>query len=157
MSSLLPSASPTHRTDHVPVLADEVRELLAVQPGETVAVQNGDRTGHSFNFQTKVNPLYNKGLPPRGSFEITFAKPEPPFAVKCNMHPWERGYVAVMPNPFFYVTGRGGSFAIQGLPPGEYEVVVWHERFKEARAKVTVGAKETKDVNFTLKYPADSR
>jgi 16S rRNA (cytosine1402-N4)-methyltransferase len=35
------------RTDHVPVLADEVRELLAVQPGETVVDATFGAGGHA--------------------------------------------------------------------------------------------------------------
>jgi hypothetical protein len=134
-----------------------VPHVLAMQAGQTLYVQNGDRAAHSYRFETKVNPLFNKALPPGGGFEILFKEPEPPFVVKCNQHPWERGYVAVLPHPFFYVTGRNGSFAIEGLPPGDYEVVVWHERFKEARAKVSVGVRESKVSNFTLKYPGDVR
>ncbi|HEX8337049.1 MAG TPA: carboxypeptidase-like regulatory domain-containing protein [Pyrinomonadaceae bacterium] len=55
------------------------------------------------------------------------------------------------------MTGRNGSFAIEGLPPGDYEVVIWHEKFKEARAKASVGVRETKVSNFTLRFPADAR
>ena len=33
---MLPNALQPNATDHVPVLAEEVRRLLAVQPGETV-------------------------------------------------------------------------------------------------------------------------
>ena len=131
--------------------------VLAMQAGQTLYVQNGDRTAHNYFFQTKVNPIVNKSLLPRGAFEILFARPEPPFVVKCQQHPWERGYVAVLPHPYFYVTGRGGAFAIEGLPPGDYEVVVWHEKFKEARAKVSLGVRETKVSNFTLKFPGDAR
>lgn len=134
-----------------------VPRVLAMQAGQTVYVQNGDRTLHSYRFQAKVNPLFNKAVFPGGGFEILFKEPEPPFVVKCNQHPWERGYVAVLPHPFFYVTGRNGSFAIEGLPPGDYEVVIWHEKFKEARAKVSVGVRESKVANFTLKYPGDVR
>ena len=134
-----------------------VPRVLAVRAGETLSVQNEDRTHHNPAFQTKVNPLSNRPLFPGGSFEISFMQPEPPFVVRCNQHPWERGYVAVFSHPFFYVTGRGGSFAIEGLPPGEYEVVVWTEKFLEARTKVSVGAKETKVANFTLRYPGDVR
>ncbi|MFL6335439.1 MAG: carboxypeptidase regulatory-like domain-containing protein [Pyrinomonadaceae bacterium] len=134
-----------------------VPHVLAMQAGQTLYVQNADRTHHNPTFQTKVNPLYNKGLPPGASFEIPFTKPEPPFVVTCRQHPWERGYVAVFPHPFFAVTARNGTFAIEGLPPGDYEVVVWHEKFKETRAKVTVGARESKAVNFSFKYPADVR
>jgi 16S rRNA (cytosine1402-N4)-methyltransferase len=47
VSSLLPSALQRSRTDHVPVLADEVRELLAVQPGETVVDATFGAGGHA--------------------------------------------------------------------------------------------------------------
>jgi hypothetical protein len=134
-----------------------VPHVLALQAGQTLYVQNGDRTLHSYRLQTKVNPLVNKALTPGGGMEILFKEPEPPFIVRCNQHPWERGYVAVLPHPYSYVTGRNGAFAIEGLPPGEYEVVVWHEKFKEARAKVSVGVRESKVANFTLKYPGDAR
>jgi 16S rRNA (cytosine1402-N4)-methyltransferase len=43
---MLPNALPT-ATDHVPVLAEEVRELLAVQPGETVVDATFGAGGHS--------------------------------------------------------------------------------------------------------------
>jgi len=44
---LLQSASHQHSADHVPVLADEVRELLAVQPGETVIDGTFGAGGHA--------------------------------------------------------------------------------------------------------------
>jgi 16S rRNA (cytosine1402-N4)-methyltransferase len=47
VSSLLPSALPRSRTDHVPVLADEVRRLLAVRPGETVIDATFGAGGHA--------------------------------------------------------------------------------------------------------------
>ena len=47
MWSLLPSALQRSRTDHVPVLADEVRELLAVRPGETVVDATFGAGGHA--------------------------------------------------------------------------------------------------------------
>jgi hypothetical protein len=128
-----------------------------MQAGQTLYVQNGDQTSHNYRFQTAVNPVFNKALAPGEAFEIPYTRPEPPFAVTCRQHPWERGYVAVMSHPFFAVTGRNGSFAIEGLPPGDYEVVVWHEKFKEARMKVSVGVRETKGANFTFKFPVDVR
>lgn len=140
-----------HRRCHI------APRVLAMQAGQTLYVQNGDRTHHNPAFQTKVNPLFNVGLAAGQRFEIPYARPEPPFPVRCNRHPWERAYVAVLPHPFFAVTRRNGSFAIEGLPPGDYEVVVWHEQLKEARAKVRVGAREVKVSNFTFKYPGDVR
>jgi 16S rRNA (cytosine1402-N4)-methyltransferase len=45
--SLLPSALQRSRTDHVPVLANEVRGLLAVTPGETVVDATFGAGGHA--------------------------------------------------------------------------------------------------------------
>jgi 16S rRNA (cytosine1402-N4)-methyltransferase len=44
---MLPNALPPGATDHVPVLADEVRESLAVQPGETVVDTTFGAGGHA--------------------------------------------------------------------------------------------------------------
>jgi 16S rRNA (cytosine1402-N4)-methyltransferase len=44
---MLPNVQRTDAADHVPVLADEVRELLAVQPGETIVDATFGAGGHS--------------------------------------------------------------------------------------------------------------
>ena len=44
---MLPNVLPSSAADHVPVLADEVRELLAVQPGETVVDATFGAGGHA--------------------------------------------------------------------------------------------------------------
>ena len=44
---MLQNASPQSKADHVPVLADEVRELLAVRPGETLVDATFGAGGHS--------------------------------------------------------------------------------------------------------------
>src|ERR687892_2042940 len=45
--TMLPNVLQPNATDHVPVLADEVRERLAVQPGETVIDATFGAGGHS--------------------------------------------------------------------------------------------------------------
>jgi 16S rRNA (cytosine1402-N4)-methyltransferase len=44
---MLPNVLQPNATDHVPVLADEVRELLAVEPGDTVVDATFGAGGHS--------------------------------------------------------------------------------------------------------------
>src|SRR5918997_6446909 len=44
---MLPSVLQPNATDHVPVLADEVRRLLDVQPGETVVDATFGAGGHA--------------------------------------------------------------------------------------------------------------
>ncbi|HEY2066281.1 MAG TPA: carboxypeptidase regulatory-like domain-containing protein [Gemmatimonadaceae bacterium] len=55
-------------------------------------------------------------------------------------HPWVHGYVAVFDHPYFAVTKPDGSFSIDGVPPGKYTLVAWHERTKRVEQPVEVPA-----------------
>ena len=58
--------------------------------------------------------------------------------VRCDQHPWTRGWVAVFDHPYYAVTARDGSFALDSVPPGTYRLVTWHERFGKTEQRVTV-------------------
>jgi hypothetical protein len=70
--------------------------------------------------------------------------------VKCDIHPWMNAYVAVVPHPYFAVTGPDGAFELPNLPPGTYTVEVWHEKYKSMEQTVTIGDGETGTVEFTF-------
>jgi len=74
-----------------------------------------------------------------------------PFKVKCDVHGWMKAWMAVMPNPFYSVSQDNGTFTISNLPPGSYTIVAWHEKYGQQEQQLTVGAKESKAVNFTFK------
>ena len=44
-----------------------------------------------------------------------------------------------------------GKYTISNLPPGNYTLVFWHEKYGSQEQNVTVGAKETKTVDATFK------
>jgi carboxypeptidase family protein len=69
---------------------------------------------------------------------------------KCDVHGWMNAYVGVLDHPYFAVTGDNGSFELKGLPPGTYTIEAWHERLGTKTQSVTLGAKESKDLNFTF-------
>lgn len=60
--------------------------------------------------------------------------------VRDDLHPWIRAYLAVSPHPFVAVTGADGTFRFDGVPPGSYTLVVWHERFGTTQQRVRVDA-----------------
>lgn len=68
----------------------------------------------------------------------------------CNTHPWMRGWVIVTDDAAA-VSGADGRFAIDNVPPGTYELRVWHETLKGAPQKVTVAAGKPTEINFALK------
>ena len=60
--------------------------------------------------------------------------------IRDDLHPWVRAYLAVTPHPFVAVTAADGRFRFDGVPPGRYTMVVWHERFGTKQQRVRVDA-----------------
>jgi hypothetical protein len=81
----------------------------------------------------------------------TFEKAELLFPVRCDMHPWMLAFVAVLPHPFFAVTGPDGAFAIEGLPAGTYEIEALHDKLKPVTAKLSLRDGESAQLQLSLK------
>jgi len=51
--------------------------------------------------------------------------------LRCNAgHVWMNAEMMVAPHPYYVVTDKEGNFEITQVPPGEYEIVAWHEGWK---------------------------
>ena len=70
--------------------------------------------------------------------------------VKDVDHPWPTAYIAVFDHPYFAVTAPNGTFTIDGVPPGKYTVVAWHERTGRAEQMVEVTAAGTARADLVL-------
>ena len=125
----------------------------AVMVGQTLEIKNDDATLHNVHAMPVVNSQFNVGQPVQGMVSPQHLdKPEmTPFKIKCDVHGWMKSYMAVMPHPFYSVSQANGTFTISNLPPGQYTVVAWHEKYGQQEQQVTVGAKESKALNFTFK------
>ena len=147
----------TWPTPATPVQLDQkgcmyMPHMIAVQTGQNIEVKNSDQTNHNIHPLPKTNQEWNESQPPGSEAKLkSFPREEVAIPVKCNIHPWMRSYISVLPHPFFAVTGDDGTFTIKGLPPGTYTVTVWHEKLGSVDQQVTVGAKESKSVDFALK------
>jgi plastocyanin len=126
--------------------------VVAVMAGQQLQVINSDATTHNIHPTPADNREWNKSQPPNSpAITDTFARPEVAIPVKCNVHPWMKGYVAVLANPLFAVTGKDGKFEIKGLPPGTYTITAWQEKYGTQDQTVTIGPKESKTADFTFK------
>ncbi len=129
--------------------------VFGVRVGQPIEIINDDPTLHNIHAVPKVNSEFNNGQPIQGmKMTHVFDKPEVMVPFKCVRHGWMNAYVGVLDHPYFAVTDAAGSFDIKNLPPGTYTIEAWHEKLGTMQAKVTVGAKETKDVPFTFKAAA---
>ncbi len=128
--------------------------VAAVMPGQPVKILNPDGTLHNVHILSKVNPEENIAMPKfRKEITVKFNKPEPMFAVKCDVHPWMGAWVAVIANPFFNVTKTDGKFTIANLPAGTYEIEAWHEKLGTKTATVTVGDSDNATQDFSFAAP----
>jgi hypothetical protein len=66
-----------------------------------------------------------------------------------------RAYGGVMPHPYFQVTGADGAFSLKGIPPGKYELVVWHEKLGKSTQTIEIGNGQSVSLNFTLSAKTD--
>lgn len=126
--------------------------VLALMAGETLRVGNSDPTMHNIHAQPNApsNPEWNLSQGPKAAaIDKTFHDPEVMMPIKCNQHPWMKAYVNVAGSPFYAVSDADGNFQIAGLPPGNYTIAAVHEALGEQTQKVSIGAKETKTVDFT--------
>jgi len=126
-----------------------VPHMAAVMIGQPVRFEDSDQTLHNIHPMPKKNAEWNQSqMPNAPPIDKSFSNPELMIPVKCNQHPWMHMYLSVLGNPFFAVTGKDGSFRLQGLPPGTYTIAAVQEKYGEKTATITVGPKDDKSVNF---------
>jgi plastocyanin len=126
--------------------------VFGLRVGQPLEIVNDDPTLHNIHASPKVNTEFNTGQPIQGMKTThTFDKPEVMVPFKCDVHGWMNAYVGIVAHPYFAVTGKDGKFDLKTLPPGTYTIEAWHEKLGTQEMKVTIGAKETKDVSFTFK------
>jgi Carboxypeptidase regulatory-like domain len=129
--------------------------VFGIRVGQELDIINSDPTLHNIHALPKNNTEFNTGQPIQNMKTMhMFTAPEVMVPFKCDVHGWMNAYVGVMDNPYFAVTDKDGKFSLKGLPPGTYTIEAWHEKAGTQTAMVTLGAKETKEADFTFKAPA---
>ncbi|MHB8418638.1 MAG: carboxypeptidase regulatory-like domain-containing protein [Myxococcales bacterium] len=131
-----------------------IPHVQAVPVGTNLVVINSDGVLHNVHATETAVTVFNYAMPIKG-------QKTPPkkldkaglISLKCDVHGWMNGAIAVEDNPYFAVTGDDGSFTLADVPPGSYTVQVWHERLGTQDQKVTVaaGGKATADFKLAAK------
>ena len=129
---------------------------LLLRTGQSVVVKSGDNCAHN----THTYPIRNKAdnfiinANNRTGLKFTYPIAEfLPTTVKCDIHPWMRGYWLVLDHPYMAVTNAQGQFTVTGLPPGKYEFRCWHELVGYVAAGSKRGFTVTIKANQTTKLP----
>jgi plastocyanin len=124
--------------------------VIVAHTGQEVWIQNEDAVTHTVHPLAHANPELNRSQPPgTDPVVIRYNRPEI-IAVKCELHSWMRGVLAVFPNSHHAVTDSGGAFSLRDLPAGKYTVTAWHELYGEQSKEIAITDGETRDLDFVF-------
>lgn len=125
--------------------------ILVARVGSEVDVVNSDKALHNVRAQAGETRLMNYAMPIPGHVVPTRLRKEGIFKVSCDVHPWMRAWLLVLPTAASAITDENGAYRLEGIPPGRHKVKIWHERLGEREAEVQIasGQSTTHDVQYT--------
>jgi len=128
--------------------------VVAFRVGQPVTIRSSDKTQHNVHLNSKLNGEWNMTMNEPSDLKLSddkaikVAEMPKDLRLKCDVHPWMGAYVGAFKHSYFFVTGKDGAFTLKDLPPGDYEIEAWHERFKSKPVSIKLGDKETKEITF---------
>ena len=118
-----------------------VPHIMIVPQGKPLKIESSDPVLHTVQmFGVSTN---NIPFPFQNQFIPVMMNHNGVVELKCNAgHVWMNANVLVVKHPYYAVTDEHGAYKLSDVPPGEYEIVAWHEGWQvESEAKVLdVGA-----------------
>lgn len=109
--------------------------------------------GYEIKGATSVT-LFNKPLPNKGQTvkemikPISFKKEDSFMKVECDQHNYMNVWFLPITNPYYVIVNDDGSFSIDDVPPGKYEIKAWHPILGFQKKEIEVAAKGKATVGF---------
>lgn len=116
--------------------------------GSELLLKNSDPILHTVHARQNRKTLFNVGLP---KWRQVTKRLERPGVVRIDcdvLHTWMSAAIVVTDTPYFALTDVAGAFKIDGLPAGEYEMEVWHERLGTKSMELVVSNGTSRFVEF---------
>ena len=103
-----------------------VPRVLPVVQGTTVSFPNEDPIYHNI-FSLSKGANFNLGRYPKGQTKTHRFNSPGMVRVNCDIHADMLGFILVLPHSYFATPDAQGRFRIDGVPPGKYHLVAWHD------------------------------
>ena len=75
------------------------------------------------------------------------------FYMQCGFHAYMESWAMAVNNPYYALTDENGKFSLEQVPPGTYQLVVWHPQTGPGKSKL-VTVKPDGKVTEQLSLPA---
>ncbi len=111
--------------------------VIVGHTGGKLKVKNSDPLIHN----VRAGALFNVGMPIENQV-IERALPDSPgpVTIVCDVHPWMRADVMVLPHDQWAITDARGRFKLENVEAGTRQVHVWHPLRGEKKTSVEVPA-----------------
>jgi plastocyanin len=116
-------------------------------------VRNSDPVLHNTHGFYGRRSAFNIALPNQGQTIDVELPRTGQVRIECDAHGWMRGWVYVVDNPYYALTGADGTFTIGDVPPGSYTLVANQAYTGPVNIAVTVKRGETVEVPLELTAP----
>ena len=129
-----------------------VPRVLPILAGEKMSFHNSDDELHNIHTYSKGrrrNRNFNRAQRPGSTFAGTFARPDS-ILVLCDIHSQMIAHILILENRFFTKASTTGTYAINGVPPGQYDLTAWNEWFGEVKTKIEVTEDQDTSVDVTF-------
>jgi len=127
--------------------------VLPVVRGTRVRFTNSDQYFHNV-FSLSPSKKFDLGRYAKGDSRYVVFDRTGVVNVFCDIHAEMRAYVLVLETSLFTVTDAEGAFAIEDVPAGEYEVLVWHEDLSEPARVRRISIPRSGTTTFSAPLPA---
>lgn len=139
----------------VVVQKDEFRVLNNdADPTDPKAATGVLHNPHGYEIKgASSSTMFNLPLPEKGQSinkKVILRKQESFMKVECDQHNYMQVFFQPVENPYYAIVGADGTFTIDGVPPGTYEIYAFHPILGEKEAKVTVAAKGKATTDFSF-------
>ena len=108
---------------------------------------------HAYEFHKGIRrSMFNFSQPRAGQVDVISLKLRRGHLVTidCNAHNWMAAWIYTSPSPYLAVTTVNGEFEISDIPPGDYQLSVWHPGLGEKLTDFSVRAGEVLDVDLVV-------
>ncbi len=124
---------------------------VQVIPAGPMDVVNTDPVLHNTHGYYGKRTAFNLALPNKGQ-RIPVELPRVgTVRVDCDAHGWMEGWIYVVDNPYYAVTGADGKFSITDVPPGDYTLVAVQPFTGPVETQVTVAGGQPTTLEVELK------
>ncbi|MGB0911330.1 MAG: hypothetical protein ACPGYT_13285, partial [Nitrospirales bacterium] len=119
--------------------------------GSRLGITSVDPVLHNTHIHHKTKTFLNVAVPPNNRPIIkTLARPGM-LDVRCDAHKFMEATIHVFQHPYFAMTGAKGIFKIPDVPPGTYQLNVWHHYLGVHSQTIHVPETDTHTIQVDLK------